>query len=212
MFVLTDQDKHYIRTYKYHGGDLSPVYKYVLSPFAQWCVDTFIPTWMAPNVITFAGLLLVLCTTAITLYINPTLSPYHSPRWVGLMNCFALLAYQTLDNMDGKQARKTGSSSALGMFFDHGCDAINAGVTILAVGSVLGTGFGGKLFITYLSSWIPFYFQTWEEYYTGSMLLPPFNGPTEGILMAAGSCLVAFFIGTDQFHKVCQLVSLLFRS
>jgi len=26
--------------------------------------------------------------------------------------------------MDGKQARKTGNSSPLGMLFDHGCDAL----------------------------------------------------------------------------------------
>lgn len=35
---------------------------------------------------------------------------------------------QILDNMDGKQARKTGSSSPLGLLFDHGCDALNATV------------------------------------------------------------------------------------
>jgi len=29
--------------------------------------------------------------------------------------------------MDGKQARKTGNSSPLGMLFDHGCDAITTG-------------------------------------------------------------------------------------
>jgi ethanolaminephosphotransferase len=31
----------------------------------------------------------------------------------------------TLDAIDGKQARRTGSSSALGELFDHGCDAIS---------------------------------------------------------------------------------------
>ena len=38
--------------------------------------------------------------------------------------------------MDGKQARKTGSSSALGMLFDHGCDSINGGVTSISISSV----------------------------------------------------------------------------
>ena len=28
--------------------------------------------------------------------------------------------YQTLDNMDGKQARRTGTSSPLGLLMDHG--------------------------------------------------------------------------------------------
>jgi ethanolaminephosphotransferase len=35
--------------------------------------------------------------------------------FIGLMH----LIYMNFDNMDGKQARKTGNSSALGMLFDH---------------------------------------------------------------------------------------------
>lgn len=30
-----------------------------------------------------------------------------------------------MDSIDGKQARRTGTSSPLGELFDHGCDAIN---------------------------------------------------------------------------------------
>jgi ethanolaminephosphotransferase len=36
--------------------------------------------------------------------------------------CFFI--YSTLDSMDGKRARRTGSSPLLGQFFDDGCDAI----------------------------------------------------------------------------------------
>eukprot|EP00956_Cyclotella_meneghiniana_P038130 scaffold149152_cov25-Cyclotella_meneghiniana.AAC.1 len=48
------------------------------------------------------------------------------PRWIFLFNCAAMLIYQTLDNMDGKQARRTGTGSALGLLFDHRCDAVNS--------------------------------------------------------------------------------------
>jgi ethanolaminephosphotransferase len=34
------------------------------------------------------------------------------------------MLYQTFDNLDGKQARRTNSSSPIGMILDHGCDAI----------------------------------------------------------------------------------------
>jgi ethanolaminephosphotransferase len=34
--------------------------------------------------------------------------------------------YIICDNCDGKQARRTGSSSPMGMLFDHGCDAFVA--------------------------------------------------------------------------------------
>jgi ethanolaminephosphotransferase len=42
--------------------------------------------------------------------------------------------------MDGKQARRTKSSSPLGMMFDHGCDALTTFVVTLGVGSIVGLG------------------------------------------------------------------------
>ena len=38
-----------------------------------------------------------------------------------------LFIYQTLDAIDGKQARRTGNSNALGELFDHGCDSLSTG-------------------------------------------------------------------------------------
>jgi len=199
--MFSPKERECIINYKYHGGDLSPVYKYFLSPLAENCVDCFIPLWMAPNVITFLGLIFSFLSLILTMIYNPTLE-VGAPRWLHLMTGICVFSYQTLDNMDGKQARKTGSSSALGMLFDHACDAINAGITVIAMGSVLGTGWTGRLFTCYGSSFLPFFFQTWEEYYTGSMLLPPFNGPTEGLLLSVGACIFAFFVGSETFHTV----------
>ena len=34
--------------------------------------------------------------------------------------------YSTMDNLDGKQARRTGAGSPMGMLFDHTCDAMTA--------------------------------------------------------------------------------------
>jgi phosphatidylglycerophosphate synthase len=45
-----------------------------------------------------------------------------------------LFVYQTLDAIDGKQARRTGSSNSLGELFDHGCDSVSMGeITIVLV-------------------------------------------------------------------------------
>jgi phosphatidylglycerophosphate synthase len=38
-----------------------------------------------------------------------------------------LFIYQTLDAIDGKQARRTKSNSPLGELFDHGCDGVSTG-------------------------------------------------------------------------------------
>lgn len=44
----------------------------------------------------------------------------NAPRWVYWFNGLAVLAYLHLDCIDGKQARRTKSSSPLGQLFDHG--------------------------------------------------------------------------------------------
>ena len=45
--------------------------------------------------------------------------------WIPLALAITMFMYQTLDAIDGKQARRTGSSNALGELFDHGCDSLS---------------------------------------------------------------------------------------
>jgi ethanolaminephosphotransferase len=125
------------------------------------------------------------------------------PRWVFLFNGLAMLFYQTLDNMDGKQARRTGSSSPLGMLFDHGCDALNSpmGSINWAVAMAINPAKHPIIiFWCLISSAIPFYIATWEEYYTGALILPIINGPSEGLLLGASLSIVSFFAGPQFWH------------
>lgn len=48
-----------------------------------------------------------------------------APRWACALCAIGLFIYQSLDAIDGKQARRTGTSSPLGELFDHGCDSIS---------------------------------------------------------------------------------------
>lgn len=89
-------------------------------------MQTFVPTWVAPNLITLLGLFFPLASLAVFAWTAPGFQE-EPPRWAFFFNAFALFAYQTLDNMDGKQARRTGMSNALGMvggvaWFDGGCE------------------------------------------------------------------------------------------
>jgi phosphatidylglycerophosphate synthase len=52
---------------------------------------------------------------------------FKAPAWVLILCALGLFIYQTLDAIDGKQARRTNSSSPLGELFDHGCDALSTG-------------------------------------------------------------------------------------
>ena len=46
--------------------------------------------------------------------------------------------YQSLDAIDGKQARRTFSNTPLGELFDHGCDAVST--FLVAVSAVCAIG------------------------------------------------------------------------
>lgn len=104
---------------------------------------------------------------------------------------------QTLDNLDGKQARRTGSSSPLGLLFDHGCDALNVSVGTMTMGCVLQLGATWKMLAFAWSAHVVFICATWEEYYSGSLQLPLINGPTEGILIGISLKLFTAIVGTQ---------------
>ena len=112
MSLLSKKDHVALANYKYKGGDMSYMYMHVLSPLAQYCVD-YLPNWVAPNLITFIGLAFSLSSFALVLFFDPfgddgITNISALPSWIYLYFAISLFVYQTLDNMDGKQARKTG--------------------------------------------------------------------------------------------------------
>jgi hypothetical protein len=98
-----------------------------------------IPLWVAPNLITLAGLICTVVTNVIMMYYCPKLEG-HAPTWAYWANGICFFLYQTLDAVDGKQARRTGSSGPLGLLFDHGCDAINTTVSSLTLLATIQMG------------------------------------------------------------------------
>ena len=86
-------------------------------------LERFVPLWVAPNVITLAGFSFILLPHLISLivYGNGIEGPLDG--WFCVFTGICCFMYNTLDNIDGKQARRTGSGSPMGMLFDHGLDA-----------------------------------------------------------------------------------------
>ncbi|GJM90034.1 hypothetical protein PR202_ga06273 [Eleusine coracana subsp. coracana] len=138
-----------LRRYKYSGVDHSLVAKYILQPFWSRFVHLF-PLWFPPNMVRILHMIVITCYTAlvegvtdnasffcfqITLtgfmflltsaFLGFVYSPHLDtapPRWVHLAHGLLLFIYQTFDAVDGKQARRTNSSSPLGELFDHGAE------------------------------------------------------------------------------------------
>jgi ethanolaminephosphotransferase len=199
FYYISSRAARELPLFQYNGEDRSLIYKYILSPLASFCVDHLTPLSLAPNTITLSGLVLMILAYCAMWCYAPTLeSQKDPPRWVFLLNAIAILLYQTLDNMDGKQARRTGSSSPLGLLFDHGCDAVNSlfGSANWIVAMALNPLHDVSLcFVILFGPYALFYVGTWEEYHTGKLILPIVNGPNEGLIGGALMSLTSYMYG-----------------
>ncbi|GAA6005227.1 hypothetical protein JCM11491_002627 [Sporobolomyces phaffii] len=118
------------------------------------------------------------------------------PNWVYWSFAIGLFAYQSLDAIDGKQARRTGTSGPLGELFDHGCDAINTTLGAILAASALNLGLSWWTVASLVATNCNFYLSTWEEWHTGTLFLSAFSGPVEGILLVVGIFAVTGIKGT----------------
>ncbi|KAF5866047.1 hypothetical protein ETB97_001124 [Aspergillus alliaceus] len=167
---LSDDALAPLKSYKYQSVDKSFISRYVLKHYWNAFVE-LLPMWLAPNMVTLLGFMFIVGNVMLIVILMPDLvGP--GPSWLYYSFAFGMWMYSTLDNVDGKQARRTGTSSGLGELFD-----------LLETAAM---GFGS----TKLGAWtaivpcLAMYFSTWETYHTHTLYLGYFNGPTEGLLIA----------------------------
>uniref|UniRef100_A0A8C8RID4 Cholinephosphotransferase 1 n=1 Tax=Pelusios castaneus TaxID=367368 RepID=A0A8C8RID4_9SAUR len=139
-----------------------------LQLYWAWLVER-VPAWLAPNTITLSGLLLNLLTTLLLIAYCPSATE-QAPFWVFLLCALGLFLYQSLDAIDGKQARRTNSSSPLGELFDHGCDSIST--VFVSIGACiavrLGTNPDWLFFCCFVGTFL-FYCAHWQTYVSGML-------------------------------------------
>ncbi|CAG7924446.1 unnamed protein product [Penicillium olsonii] len=179
---LSDDALLPLKSYKYSSVDKSFISNYILRHYWNAFVE-LVPMWMAPNMVTLLGFVWIVANVfLIELAVPDMVGP--GPGWIYFSFALGMWMYSTLDNVDGKQARRTGTSSGLGELFDHGIDSLNC--TMASLLSTAAMGFGS----TYLGAWtalvpcLAMYFSTWETFHTHTLYLGYFNGPTEGLLIA----------------------------
>jgi len=155
---------------------------------------------MAPNLITLSGLMFILTNVVTVAFFIPDLA---RPTSSCIYYSFAvgLFLYQTFDNVDGRQARRTKSSSALGHIFDHTIDSLNTPLGGLILVPCLGLGHSSMGLFMVLIGLFPMWLSTWEEYYTGTLYLGYINGPTEGILIACTVQIVSGYNGPQVWNS-----------
>ena len=170
-----------LRNYKYKSADYSITYRYVISPLCNHLVKLF-PKWVAPNLITVSGFFLNVLYFSVTSYYSK-LKGGEIPLWACIFSAFCYLIYQILDNIDGKQARRTNSSSALGLLVDHGTDSCTTFFITCGLGSIFGLNSMNQYILLWIMIIVPFYLNNWEQYITGQMSLPIINGINEGTIL-----------------------------
>lgn len=107
---------------------------------------------------------------------------FHIP----LVNIYIVLIYDCncinyfnfyLDGLDGKQARRTGTSGPLGELFDHGLDSWTTVFIPTALYSIFGRDDPNtiqpiRMYYICIMVFINFYLAHWEKYNTGVLYLP----------------------------------------
>ncbi|KGL84985.1 Cholinephosphotransferase 1, partial [Tinamus guttatus] len=93
-----------------------------------------------------------------------------APFWAYILGALGLFIYQSLDAIDGKQARRTNSSSPLGELFDHGCDSISTVFVVLGscIAIRLGTNPDWLFFCCFVGLFM-FYSAHWQTYVSGML-------------------------------------------
>ncbi|XP_076678097.1 choline/ethanolaminephosphotransferase 1 bbc isoform X4 [Andrena cerasifolii] len=140
----------------------------LLQPWWDWLVSK-VPLWLAPNLITILGLIVNIVTTLILVYYSPD-AKVETPRWACFLCALGLFIYQSLDAIDGKQARRTGTSTPLGELFDHGCDSISTVFVALSACIAVQLGYYPTwMFFQCFCAMTLFYCAHWQTYVSGSL-------------------------------------------
>lgn len=151
----------------------------VISARVAPVIERWLPAGWSANAVTWLGSALVWGLLAGTLLSSPERRVELAPLWIGLLS-----SYSILDHVDGCRARRLGTSCARGEFLDHGLDAWNGSLAVLALSMVGGAAIGAwetacaLLFIGVATAavWL-------EQKRRGEFVLAAV-GPVEGVLAA----------------------------
>ncbi|NXA45387.1 EPT1 Ethanolaminephosphotransferase, partial [Nothocercus julius] len=194
---------------QYSAVDTNPLSVYVMQPLWDKIIK-IVPLWIAPNVLTFSGFVMILINYFLLSfydwdYTASGTSPGLVPTWVWLFSAFTTFCAYALDSIDGKQARRTQSSSPLGELFDHGLDSWATSIFVLSFFSVCSrdngkTGVSVYTMYLYLSIVLfNFLCSHWEKYNTGVLFLPWGYDLSQVVLIAA--YLLTGALGVEVWHK-----------
>ncbi|MDR1787730.1 MAG: CDP-alcohol phosphatidyltransferase family protein [Treponema sp.] len=145
------------------------VYKSLVWPLFEKCVSDplfrFVPRWIPANIITlFGNFCLFLSAFAGYALRNGAVS-----RWVWPVVPALILIYCACDCWDGKQARRTNTSSPLGNFLDHYFDILVPMMIVPAFVFSYRIHDPLAVALIFIAVYLPLFATYFEQYYTGMM-------------------------------------------
>lgn len=152
-----------------------------------------LPMSVHANVLTLVAT--AFCTLAILGCLVVLQNPQLSPLLVG--SAVALLLYQTFDNIDGPQARRTGTSGPLGELLDHGQDSLVVFLLPLGLGALFELPVALYLGVVTLSA-LGFWASMWEQHHTGVLVTGRLSD-VEGLIIFAAVLVAAGVLGVETF-------------
>ncbi|XP_063909530.1 cholinephosphotransferase 1-like isoform X4 [Zophobas morio] len=165
--LLSDAQLKRLGEHQYSCQSVSIMDK-LLQPYWNWLTSK-VPIWLAPNLITILGLVVNIVTALILIWYSPD-AKQDAPRWACGLCALGLFVYQSLDAIDGKQARRTGTANPLGELFDHGCDSISTVFVALSATIAIQLGYyPGWMFFQCFCAMTLFYCAHWQTYVSGTL-------------------------------------------
>ncbi len=180
--------------FQYKATNKSILYSYVTSPLLDILVSYY-PPWLAPNLLTVCSFFVNLFTFFVILFEAGNDYTIPLSRFSCFLQALTHLLYIILDNTDGKQARKTGTSTSLGLLLDHGCDALTTCIIAVNLAHILQLGNGLLNYLLFFATTFGFWICTYEEYVVGFLNLGIINGADEGNFLVFLIALISGILG-----------------
>jgi len=174
-----------IPEYKYQVKDFSiitPYFrKYVASPIIK-----LVPWSLPANIITLISNVFMFTALALV-FIFPSQTSF-----LFLIIPILIFLFSLFDHLDGMQAKRTGTSSALGEFFDHYLDVFNNGILLMIVFRLFQVSNPVLLSLFFCFSYLAHAIIFYEQYKTKWLYFEAF-GSLESVILICMVILASFF-------------------
>jgi len=156
-----------------------------------------VPDWISANVVTVGAAVPLILAWIVSMFYSATPGNVGLPWWLLVFAAFAEFFFQTMDAVDGKHARRLGTSSSLGDFLDHVMDSVSIMTTSFVICQGLGFNSPAFEFMCLVDASLSFVVVHWESAKILVMKLDNGSSITEAQLSFVLIFLITAFAGVD---------------